>query len=216
MTTLLGFSRLLSLTANRCLLTKTAPIVVNKPILHPAIRPWQMSIAGHKTKLPWLEQRPDYQVEIPDMTEEEEKLSKNVMKEINDQIATERAGRLFAVIHICGKQFKVTENDLIMLEGGWPPNIGDKLRLEKVMLVGSKDFTLIGRPILSRELVSVDATIIEKSMSHTITRCRFKKRKQYRRITFYRLHRTLLRINSINVHGVLGERKEVEGLDRIY
>lgn len=106
----------------------------------------------------------------------------DVTNEINKQIATNTTGRLFAVIQLCGKQFKVTENDIIIIEGFWPPNIGERLKLEKVLLLGSTDFTLIGRPILNRELVSVDAIVIEKTLSHTRTRFRFRPRKQYRRI----------------------------------
>lgn len=103
--------------------------------------------------------------------------------EINNQIVTNRTGRLFAVIQLCGKQFKVTENDIIIVEGFWPPNIGERLKLEKVLLIGSTDFTLVGKPILNRELVSVDAIVIEKTLSHTKTRFRFRKRRNYRRIS---------------------------------
>jgi hypothetical protein len=35
-------------------------------------------------------------------------------------------------VHICGKQFKVTTEDLIIIEGYWAPQIGDRLKLEKV------------------------------------------------------------------------------------
>lgn len=168
----------------------------------------------------------------------------DVTNEINNQIAMDRTGRMFAVVQVCGKQFKVTENDIIIIEGFWPPNIGDRLKLEKVLLVGSTDFTLVGRPILNRELVSVDVTVIEKTLSHTKTRFRFRKRKQYRRInckifkvmkvaiylkillfilihlisflSVCRIQHTMLRINCININGNIDEKKEVEGLDRVY
>ena len=104
----------------------------------------------------------------------------DVINEINKQIATKSTGRLFAVIHLLGKQFKVTESDIIAIEGNWPPQPGDEIKLEKVLLVGSKDFTLIGRPILNRELISVDAIVIQKTLSHTITNFKMKKRKQYK------------------------------------
>lgn len=109
-------------------------------------------------------------------------LLSDVINEINKQIATKATGRLFAIIYLAGQQFKVTENDIIIVSGHWPPQPGDKLNLEKVLLLGSKDFTLVGRPILNRELVSVNATVIQKTLSHTITRFRMKKRKQFRRI----------------------------------
>ncbi|KAL6445830.1 hypothetical protein ACFW04_000919 [Cataglyphis niger] len=128
----------------------------------------------------------------------------------------DKIGRMFAVVQVCGKQFKVTENDIIIIEGFWPPNIGDRLKLEKVLLVGSTDFTFVGRPLLNRELISVDATVIEKTLSHTKTRFRFRRRKQYRRINFFRIQHTMLRINCININGNIDKKKEVEGLDRVY
>lgn len=167
--------------------------------------------------------------------------SSDVIERVNSQISNASTGRLFAVVFICGKQFKVTENDIIIIQGHWPPNAGDKLTLEKVLLVGSSDFTLIGRPLLNREQVSVDVTVIEKSLSHTKTHFKKKRRKQYMRINceFYILPRilflilsyllqyifffsvfrtelTMLRINSININGRLNEKKDFEGLDRIF
>jgi ribosomal protein L21 len=48
------------------------------------------------------------------------------------QLQQQNEGRLFAVVHICGKQFKVTTEDLVIIEGHWAPQIGDQLKLEKV------------------------------------------------------------------------------------
>lgn len=41
-------------------------------------------------------------------------------------------GRLFAVIQVMGKQYKVTAGDILVFEGYWAPTIGDKIRMEKV------------------------------------------------------------------------------------
>ncbi|KYM94646.1 39S ribosomal protein L21, mitochondrial, partial [Cyphomyrmex costatus] len=212
MATLLGFSRLLNYAANNCL-RRMAPTVICKQY-YPALRLSEIPIAEYRTaKLPWMRQIPDYQTEIQEWNEEREKICTDVTNEINNQIAMDNTGRMFAIVQVCGKQFKVTEHDIIIIEGFWPPNIGDRLKLEKVLLVGSKDFTLIGRPILNRELVSIDATVIEKTLSHTKTRFRFRPRKQYR---LYRIQHTMLRINSISINGNINEKKEVEGLDRVY
>ncbi|XP_011697514.1 PREDICTED: 39S ribosomal protein L21, mitochondrial [Wasmannia auropunctata] len=215
MATLLGFARLLNYAASNCL-RRVAPVAICKQY-YPALGLWEMPRAEYRVvKPPWMRPIPDYQTEVQEWDEEREKICTDVTSEINSQIATDRIGRAFAIVQVCGKQFKVTENDIIIIEGFWPPNIGDQLKLEKVLLVGSKDFTLVGRPILNRELVSVDATVIEKTLSHTKTRFRFKPRKQYRRINFYRIQYTMLRINSININGNIDEKKEVEGLDRVY
>ncbi|XP_015124681.1 39S ribosomal protein L21, mitochondrial [Diachasma alloeum] len=172
--------------------------------------------AGYKTFLPWMPRPQPQQLQEPEVTPEEEKLMDTVTQKINNQLETGNTSRLFAVVQVAGKQFKVTENDLIIIQGYWPPSPGDKLKLEKVLLVGGTDFTVVGRPLLNRELANVDATVIEKTMSHTKTEFRMRRRKQYRRIHFRRVQHTVLRINSININRAIDKKPEVEGLDRIY
>lgn len=60
---------------------------------------------------------------------------KNVFDNVNDLLKRQCEGRLFAVVHLCGKQFKVTAGDIILVEGYWPPATGDKIRLDKVSFV---------------------------------------------------------------------------------
>lgn len=105
-----------------------------------------------------------------------------IIDKVNKEVAAAKQGRLFAVVHLAGKQIKITEGDVFVVEGYWPPNAGDKIRLDKVLLAGAKDFTLVGRPLVQRGLVNVEATVIEKSLSHTKTHFRKKRRKQYMRI----------------------------------
>lgn len=150
---------------------------------------------------------------VPDTTKEDKTITNSVILKINEQLRQKAEGRLFAVVQVCGKQFKVTSEDVIVIEGYWQPEIGDKLKLEKVLLAGCSDFTLIGRPILSRELVAVEATVIEKTLSHTKTHFRKKRRKQYMRINFHRSPYTMLRINSIKIQGDVNLTKDIEGLE---
>lgn len=215
MAALFGFSRFVNYTASNCL-RKAAPIAITKQY-YPALRLWETPVAEYRSiRPPWMKDIVYRQKKLEAWDEEKEKISADVTNEINKQIAMNSIGRMFAVVQVCGKQFKVTENDIIIIEGYWPPSIGDKLKLEKVLLVGSTDFTLVGRPMLNRELVTIDATVVEKTLSHTKTRFKFRPRKQYRRIHFYRIQHTMLRINCININGNVDEKKEVEGLDRIY
>jgi len=132
---------------------------------------------------------------------------KDPVQNINNKIEKNEIGRLFAVVQICGKQFKITQGDVIMLEGFWEPSNGDQLRLEKVLLCGSQDFTLVGKPILQKGLVDIQATVIEKSLSHTRTHFKYKKRKQYRRINFQRSPTTVLRINSIEINSPVDQHE---------
>ncbi|KAM7359154.1 mitochondrial ribosomal protein L21 [Cochliomyia hominivorax] len=136
---------------------------------------------------------------LPQVSKEEQQKCQQVFDKVNQQLAKGEEGRMFAVVHLCGKQFKVTAGDIILVEGYWPPTIGDEIRLEKVLLAGAKDFTLIGCPMLEPGLVDVKATIIEKTLTHTKTHFKKKRRKQYLRINFQRSPNTMIRINSIEV-----------------
>ncbi|XP_015181814.1 PREDICTED: 39S ribosomal protein L21, mitochondrial [Polistes dominula] len=209
------FSNAIRLAANNCLNKLTTTAICRTT--NSALSLWEPGRVTYvTTRLGWMPPIPKHQVEIPEFDKEKEKLMKDVTKEINKQIATNKVGRLFAVVHICGKQFKITENDIIIVQGHWPPSIGDRIKLEKVLLVGSTDFTLIGRPILNRDLVSINATVIEKTLSSTKYHFRMKKRKQYRRLHFYRTPHTMVRINTIDINGDIDKRKEVEEIDRVY
>ncbi|XP_026478210.1 39S ribosomal protein L21, mitochondrial-like [Ctenocephalides felis] len=134
-----------------------------------------------------------------------------VIENVNHLTTNCEEGRLFAIVHICGKQFRIVEGDIIVIEGYWPPDIGDKISLDKILLVGSADFSLIGRPLIKKGLVNVTATVIEKTLSHTKTHFKKKRRKQYMRINFYRSQHTMLRINNtIEVQDQVNSSKETK------
>uniref|UniRef100_A0A1L8DSB0 Large ribosomal subunit protein bL21m n=1 Tax=Nyssomyia neivai TaxID=330878 RepID=A0A1L8DSB0_9DIPT len=136
--------------------------------------------------------------------------SRKTIERVNQQLESREEGRLFAIVHLCGKQFKVTSGDIIVVEGEWAPQAGDRIRLDKVLVVGGKDFSLIGRPIVQLGLVDVQATIVEKTLSHTRTHFRKQRRKQYQRINFDRQSNTMIRINSIEVTGKVNENLHLE------
>lgn len=139
-------------------------------------------------------------------------ISDGIIKTVNEAIT--KNNRLFAVVHICGKQFKVTENDLVVIDGYWPPNVGDRIKLQKVLLIGGKDFTLIGRPVLNLDTVNVCATVVDKDLSHTRTHFERIKRKQYMRINFIRKEITIIRINSVNITQTIDNTKDVQQMGR--
>ncbi|XP_012260403.1 39S ribosomal protein L21, mitochondrial [Athalia rosae] len=216
MAAFMGFSRILVGAASNCFKRISPPLLIN--VKAQGVRLWEIPTAGLRSQTLSNQNKfaPSHQEEVQNSTEEDEKITRDVIERVNAQIATASTGRLFAIVQVCGKQFKVTENDIIIIQGYWPPQIGDRLTLEKVLLVGSSDFTLIGRPILNRQQINIDATVVEKSMSHVKTHFKKKRRKQYMRINFRRDEHTMLRINSININGKLNDCKEFEGLDRIF
>lgn len=53
---------------------------------------------------------------------------------VNETVENGEQGRLFAVVSIAAVQRRVTVEDIIIVEAEFPPNIGDRIRLEKVSL----------------------------------------------------------------------------------
>ena len=56
----------------------------------------------------------------------------DVLFRVNQQIKNKEHGRLFAVIHLGGINFKITTEDIIALNQYFPADVGQRLRLEKV------------------------------------------------------------------------------------
>jgi len=85
-----------------------------------------------------------------------------------------------------------------------------------VLVAGGSDFSLIGRPLVQPGLVDVQATIIEKCLSHTRIHFKKKRRKQYVRFNFQRAQNTMIMINSINIVGRVNETNQTENPIRIF
>ncbi|KAH9525369.1 39S ribosomal protein L21, mitochondrial [Bulinus truncatus] len=126
-------------------------------------------------------------------------LQQGVAEQINKSVELGEAGRLFAVVYVRGMQHKITTGDIIAIKLDFPPNVGDRLRLEKVLAIGGKDFTLFGQPLLGRDVVRVDATVVEKTLSHNRIWFVYRKRKNFKRFHLFRETYTMLVINSIQV-----------------
>ncbi|XP_077901562.1 large ribosomal subunit protein bL21m [Ictidomys tridecemlineatus] len=141
---------------------------------------------------PWPE------VVLPDPVEETRHHT-DVVRKVNELIATGQYGRLFAVVHFASHQWKVTSEDLILIHNELDVKCGERIRLEKVLLVGADNFTLVGKPLLGKDLVRVEATVIEKTESWPKVNMKFKKRKNYRRKRIIVTPQTVLRINTIEI-----------------
>ena len=60
-----------------------------------------------------------------------------VVGKVNELIATGQYGRLFAVVHFASHQWKVTSEDLILINNELDIACGERIRLEKVSATGS-------------------------------------------------------------------------------
>ncbi|XP_067305106.1 39S ribosomal protein L21, mitochondrial [Pseudorasbora parva] len=131
--------------------------------------------------------------------DEEGKKHQVVVEKVKGLIEKGEYGRLFAVVHFAGRQWKVTNEDLILIENHIEAACGDRIRMEKVLLVGGSDFTLIGKPLLSCDLVQVHATVIEKTESWPMVHMRFWKRHRFQKKRIIIQPQSVLRINTIDI-----------------
>lgn len=106
--------------------------------------------------------------------------------------------KVFAVVHLAGKQFKVANNDIIMTNNKIEAKCGDMIRLEKVLAVGGRTFTLVGKPLLKRDLVNVEAMVMEKTKGEKKIAFKKKRRKGYKRWKGHRQDLSVLKIKSID------------------
>ncbi|KAK5865417.1 hypothetical protein PBY51_019691 [Eleginops maclovinus] len=181
------------------LLRTSSRLLPGNPLIFPAAVRTQSSVSGvlvprtSLTNPPWPEQLPS--------VDEAEVLRRHaaVVSTVNRSIEQQDFGRLFAVVHFASRQWKVTGEDLILIENHLEAGCGERIRLEKVLLVGAEDFTLVGRPLLGKDLVRVEATVIEKTESWPKVHMRFWKRHRYQRKMIIVQPQTVLRINSIEL-----------------
>jgi len=111
---------------------------------------------------------------------------------------------LFAVININGQQFKVAQGDLVMANRIRGVEVGDQLQLDQVLLVGSRDFSVIGRPFVTdaKVLVTVEEQthLQPRNIFHMRRRTGFHDMKRYADLI------TVLRVDSVAVEGAPAAR----------
>jgi large subunit ribosomal protein L21 len=101
---------------------------------------------------------------------------------------------MYAVVKTGGKQYKVSEGDLLKvekLEGA----VGDTVELNEVLMVGG-DAVKIGTPLVPS--ATVVGTIVEQGKDKKILVFKSKRRKNSRKLNGHRQPRTIVKINKIN------------------
>lgn len=103
---------------------------------------------------------------------------------------------MYAVIETGGTQLTVEEGSQVripQIEG----SVGDKVTLDKVLLISDGNESLIGTPYV--ENASVDAELTAQDKDDKVTVYKFKRRTKYRRTRGHRQPFTELTITKINV-----------------
>ena len=104
--------------------------------------------------------------------------------------------RMYAVIKTGGKQFQVSEGDVIQVEK-LEGQLGDTVEIAEVLMLRTDSDVKIGTPLV--EGAAVSATILDQTKGKKIIVYKFKRRKDYRRKQGHRQKYTKLRIDAIKV-----------------
>ena len=101
---------------------------------------------------------------------------------------------MYAVVRTGGKQYKVSEGDLLKVEK-LEGVVGDIVELNEVLMVGG-DKVEIGTPLVPS--ASVTGKIVEQGKDKKILVFKSKRRKDSRKLNGHRQPRTMLKIEKIN------------------
>ncbi|HSE78797.1 MAG TPA: 50S ribosomal protein L21 [Alphaproteobacteria bacterium] len=105
---------------------------------------------------------------------------------------------MYAVIQTGGKQYKVAQNDVIVVEK-LPAASGDTVEFGEVLMVADGAKRAVGAPWVAGALVI--ATVLDQGKGDKIIVFKKKRRKNYRRKNGHRQFHTVLRISGIYTDG---------------
>jgi large subunit ribosomal protein L21 len=101
---------------------------------------------------------------------------------------------VYAIIRTGGKQYRVEKGDVLRLER-LDAEVGSRVTLDEVLLVGGSDDVKVGCPRV--EGAAVEGTVVDQSRGAKIRVFKYKKRKHYRRTRGHRQHVTAVRIDAV-------------------
>ena len=101
---------------------------------------------------------------------------------------------MFAVLNTGGKQYKVSQGDLIKVEK-LESDVGDKVTLSQVLMVGEGEDVKVGSPYVSN--CKITGEVVEQGKGAKIIVFKKKRRKGYRRKNGHRQRFTQLKITEI-------------------
>ncbi len=104
---------------------------------------------------------------------------------------------MYAVIKTGGKQYRVSEGDVINVEKITRAEGKDKINIKEVLMVVDGDNVTLGTPYVANATVAAKA--IEDGKSEKIIVFKYKRKKDYRRKQGHRQPYTKLEITKISV-----------------
>ncbi|SHJ51899.1 50S ribosomal protein L21 [Tepidibacter formicigenes] len=102
---------------------------------------------------------------------------------------------MYAIVETGGKQYKVSEGDVIFVER-LEANEGDVVTLDKVLACSKDGNLVLGSPVVDG--AKVEAKVLEQGKAKKIIVFKYKPKKDYRRKQGHRQPYTKLVVEKIN------------------
>jgi large subunit ribosomal protein L21 len=109
---------------------------------------------------------------------------------------------MYAVIQTGGKQYRVSQGDLVTIEK-LNGAAGDRVEIDSVLMIAEGSQVTVGQPRLER--ARVVGTIVRHERGPKILIYKHKRRKGYQKRQGHRQSQTLLRVTEI-VTGTAGDQ----------
>ncbi|MBK1727159.1 50S ribosomal protein L21 [Halorhodospira neutriphila] len=101
---------------------------------------------------------------------------------------------MYAVIRSGGKQYRVSEGDVLRVEK-LPAEVGETVELNEVLMVGEGGNVQVGQPQVDG--AGVQAEVLEQGRNRKVEVTKFKRRKGYRRHHGHRQPYTKVKITGV-------------------
>jgi large subunit ribosomal protein L21 len=103
--------------------------------------------------------------------------------------------KMYAIVEIAGKQFKVSENEKVVVPL-LSETVGNKVNFENVLLLSEENGIKVGAPFISN--AKVEATILKHLKDDKVIVFKKKRRKGYRLLKGHRQGYSQIEINKIS------------------
>eukprot|EP00697_Spironema_sp_BW2_P004985 gnl/Spiro4/16737_TR9010_c0_g1_i1.p1 gnl/Spiro4/16737_TR9010_c0_g1~~gnl/Spiro4/16737_TR9010_c0_g1_i1.p1 ORF type:complete len:177 (-),score=25.24 gnl/Spiro4/16737_TR9010_c0_g1_i1:40-570(-) len=100
----------------------------------------------------------------------------------------------FAVVEIGCRQFKLVPGDTVIIDS-LDVEIGETISFDKVLMVGHRDWTVLGRPVI--ENARVTAWVQQHILSPKYMQMKYRRRKNIQGSKGFRHPRTIVRVAQI-------------------
>lgn len=102
---------------------------------------------------------------------------------------------MFAVLKTGGKQYKVSQGDVIQVEK-IDHQVGDTVALDQVLMMGEGESVEVGAPFVDGGVVTCE--VVDQGRGRKIIVFKKKRRKNYRRKNGHRQSYTALKVTGIS------------------